>query len=185
MVASKRRHRWGPLLLALTLLLVLSCTACREKETTYEVDRDGLTYTVDTVARTITQGENVYHYSPSGTTLAITFPDGRVYRQHTHDDSGSGPVVVTSSSLDEEAERLGATLTVVLSREWPPREFWHLSLPGLLLILIGLWNAISPQSAWYASSGWRYKDAEPSDEALYVHRVAGGFAIFLGIVLQF
>lgn len=54
-----------------------------------------------------------------------------------------------------------------------------------LLIVIGLWNVISPESAWYASSGWRYKDAEPSDDALYVHRVAGGFAIFLGVIWHF
>lgn len=183
MAASKQRHRWGPLLLALTLLLVLLCTACREKETTYEVDRDGLTYTVDTVARTITQGENVYHYSLSGTSLAITFPDGRIYRQHTYD--GSGPATITYDPLDEEVDRLGATLTVVLSREWPPKEFWHPSLPGLLLILIGLWNVISPQSAWYFNYGWRFKDAEPSDEALSIGRFGGVVALFIGIVIQF
>ena len=54
-----------------------------------------------------------------------------------------------------------------------------------LLIAIGLWAVISPRSAWYVCFGWQYKDAEPSDEALYVFRVVGGFAIFLGVILHF
>jgi len=54
-----------------------------------------------------------------------------------------------------------------------------------LLIVIGLWNVISPQSAWYFNYGWRFKDAEPSDEALSVGRFGGAVALFIGIVIQF
>lgn len=39
-------------------------------------------------------------------------------------------------------------------------------LVGLILIVSGLIGAISPETGWHLSYGWRYKDAEPSDAAL-------------------
>ena len=43
---------------------------------------------------------------------------------------------------------------------------------GLLFIVIGLINAISPATGWYLSYGWRYKDAEPSDAAYQKNSVS-------------
>ena len=53
---------------------------------------------------------------------------------------------------------------------------------ALLIIAVGIFNMVKPESAWYMEYGWRYKDAEPSDLALTVNRFAGGFAIFIGLI---
>ncbi len=54
---------------------------------------------------------------------------------------------------------------------------------GILLMIIGLFNLISPQTGWYLSYGWRFKDAEPSDAALVMARIGGGIAILIGVIL--
>lgn len=54
---------------------------------------------------------------------------------------------------------------------------------GFLLILIGLFNLITPETSWYLKYGWRYKDAEPSEAAIVFGRIGGVVAILIGIVL--
>lgn len=56
---------------------------------------------------------------------------------------------------------------------------------GLLFIVIGLINAISPATGWYLSYGWRYKDAEPSDAALILGRIGGVLGIIVGVICIF
>ncbi|MFA9381067.1 MAG: hypothetical protein ACERKO_08405, partial [Acetanaerobacterium sp.] len=57
--------------------------------------------------------------------------------------------------------------------------------PALLLMGVGLWQAVTPKTAWYLSYGWRFKNAEPSDAALGAGRVVGIGMIILGLILIF
>ena len=45
-------------------------------------------------------------------------------------------------------------------------------LVGFVLIIWGIINIVSPETGWHLSDGWKYRDAEPSDEAL----IWGAFA---------
>lgn len=56
-------------------------------------------------------------------------------------------------------------------------------LIGLFCIIAGLINAISPETGWYLSRGWQYKDAEPSEAALLWGRAGGVIAILIGILV--
>lgn len=56
---------------------------------------------------------------------------------------------------------------------------------GVLVIALGLFNLLAPEQAWYFSKGWQFKDAEPSDSALYKHRICGAVIIILGMFLLF
>ena len=56
---------------------------------------------------------------------------------------------------------------------------------GAVLLTVGLFNAITPRTSWYLSRGWYYKNAEPSEAALFVCRAGGVFAAVLGVVLFF
>ncbi len=55
----------------------------------------------------------------------------------------------------------------------------------VIFILIGIFNLVAPEAAWYLSRGWQFKDAEPSDAALIMTRIGGGAAILIGLVLLF
>ncbi len=56
---------------------------------------------------------------------------------------------------------------------------------GMILILLGVFHAVSPHTMWYLSYGWRFKDAEPSDLALFAERAGGIVAIVAGVVCLF
>lgn len=58
-------------------------------------------------------------------------------------------------------------------------------LIGLVLIVVGVINLISPETGWYLSHGWRYKDAEPSDAALTFARIGGVVGIVAGFICFF
>ncbi|REK75000.1 DUF6199 family natural product biosynthesis protein [Paenibacillus paeoniae] len=56
-------------------------------------------------------------------------------------------------------------------------------LMGFILLLFSAVAALSPQSAWYMSIGWKIKDAEPSDAALTMHRITGIIGVIVGFIL--
>jgi len=56
---------------------------------------------------------------------------------------------------------------------------------GLVLVVIGAINAISPETGWHMSDGWKYKNAEPSEEALLWGRIGGIVTIIIGFVIMF
>ncbi|MBQ3534202.1 MAG: hypothetical protein IJA56_03455 [Clostridia bacterium] len=56
---------------------------------------------------------------------------------------------------------------------------------GLLLIPLGVLQAVFPQAFWFINHGWRYKDAEPSELALGLGRAGGVIVIIVGFILLF
>ena len=53
---------------------------------------------------------------------------------------------------------------------------------GLIMALItGLVGIVSPKTIWYLQTGWKYKNAEPSNVALFMHRI-GGIGIIAGVI---
>ncbi|QHT59204.1 hypothetical protein GXP70_03955 [Paenibacillus lycopersici] len=55
---------------------------------------------------------------------------------------------------------------------------------GFLLMLLGLFNAVFPYPSWYLSVGWRIKDAEPTEAALFTNRAVGVIAAIIGLVIM-
>lgn len=58
-------------------------------------------------------------------------------------------------------------------------------LIGLVVIVVGVISVISPETGWYLSHGWRYKDAEPSEAALFFARLGGVVGIIVGLIFMF
>ena len=56
---------------------------------------------------------------------------------------------------------------------------------GVLLIIIGLFNLCKPEEMWYFSTGWQFKNAEPSEEAILWCRLGGVIALIVGFVVMF
>jgi len=54
---------------------------------------------------------------------------------------------------------------------------------GLILMVAGALGAISPYSAWYLSTGWKFKDTEPSEAALLMNRLGGIAGVIVGLVV--
>ena len=58
-------------------------------------------------------------------------------------------------------------------------------IAGLLLIIIALCNLCRPEEMWHLSEGWKFKDAEPSEDAILWCRVGGVIAIIVGVFVLF
>ena len=55
----------------------------------------------------------------------------------------------------------------------------------MVMLILGVVNAISPETGWRMSEGWKYKDVEPSEAALLWGRIGGIVCIIIGFVIIF
>lgn len=91
-----------------------------------------------------------------------------------------------SDDYSEDRYIPGDTLVELLSDgAQPEKSSGNSPFIGVLLLAIGGFNAISPQTSWYLSYGWRFKNAEPSDAALLLGRCGGVLAAVIGLFLLF
>jgi len=90
-----------------------------------------------------------------------------------------------SDDYDEDRYVDGDTLSDVLLKKAPKEVNSGNWLAALIIAIVGIFNIVSPYSAWYLEYGWRYKNAEPSDTALGLNRVVGVIAVVAAVVLLF
>ncbi len=53
----------------------------------------------------------------------------------------------------------------------------------LVCIVLGSVSLLSTRTMWYLRTGWKFRDAEPSDLALVMERVVGVVLLVLAAVL--
>lgn len=126
----------------------------------------------------------MYQYEFSGNKSSydvnITYPDGSTYWFHMSGGAGHGG---WSDDYDEDRYVDGDTLSDVLLEKAPKEVNSGNWLAALIIAIVGIFNIVSPYSAWYLEYGWRYKNAEPSDIALGLNRVVGVIAVVAAVAL--
>lgn len=160
-----------------------SCSGSLKKKQ-YTVQQGDTIFTIDTENGTISDGNNLYHYSVSptvsGSRLDITYPDNSTYWWETTSSGGYGG---WSDDYDENRYVSGDLLCEMLELDSSaPSKLKNIFL-SLLLLIVGLFNLLLPRKAWNLERGWRYKNAEPSDAALDMHRFIGVVGIIAAIVI--
>ena len=179
----------------LTALLLVSLCACAEKNETdsyapYSVEYDHTIYTVtptDGTTGSISDGTDtyLYQYEPrlSGYRVKFTYPDGETY---TWTDNGIDMSGTTSPGFDFDKYPDGWTLSDILLQNGAVKTARKTEKNvGLIIILllIGAVNAIWPKAAWFLETGWKIKDAEPSEAALGWNRGVGIVVVLVAIIL--
>lgn len=143
---------------------------------------DGVAYTVDTGLCTVSDGEYTYRYSIGAAGMTFTYPDGE-----TSTWGETGGVAYGTSSLNADFSKYADPMILAdvieeasgMSRSSGSDH----TLLALVLIVIGAVDAVWPRKAWYLSSGWKYKDVEPSEMAVGMYRGCGIAAVVIGIIL--
>ena len=170
----------------LILMISLLLCACGATSAVYTVEKNHVSYEVDTENETISDGTNVYQYEFSGNKSSydvnITYPNGSTYWFHMSGGAGHGD---WSDDYDEDRYVDGDTLSDVLLEKAPKEPKSGNRLAALFIAAVGIFNIVSPYTAWYLEYGWRYKNAEPSDIALGLNRVAGVIVVIVAVVLFF
>lgn len=169
------------------LLLALLLSACSSREAVYIIEHNGMSFTVDTEQWTITQGEDVYQlqYDQNGSelTVRITYPNGATYYKTIQD---SNETAGNSAEYDPVRYISGEVLMEVLDQPRPAEDQSTSSpLLGAVLILFGAFNIFLPETAWRLLYGWVDKKAEPTNAAVFLNRITGAMAAFLGVILAF
>lgn len=179
----------------LTVLLILGLCACAEKTETdsyapYTVEYNHTVYTVtpaDGMTGTISDGTDTYSYQYElrirGYRVKFTYPDGETY---TWTDDGNNMSGTTSPGFDFEKYPDGWTLSDILLQNSSAKNARKTEKNVgmiLLLLIVGAVNTIWPQAAWYLETGWKIKDAEPSEAALAWNRGVGIVVVIVAVIL--
>ena len=174
-------------ILAILLLAVTVFFAgCQKIPETYTYRNNGKTLTVNTVEKTIRDGRHLYHYTLSEDNgITITYPDGSVYPDKT---SATGMIIIGGEYGIEDTNSpylSGWVLVNSLEKAVGKNPTFHVGffLLGLILVGLGLFNYLDPETAIYLRHMWWFKDAEPTDYAIWMTRVSGIIAIISGAIL--
>ena len=172
-------------LATLVLLLTLALAGCGEQAPMEAVDRYGNEYTIDWEASTISDGTNIYEFTYEGDSedysVTIEYPNGGSYHWGESGGFGSGG---GNSKYDPQRYTDADILIRLLQENAPKGIRIGKILAALVLIGGGIFCIACPETVWYLESGWRYRDAEPSDLALGVARISGVAAIVIGIIVM-
>ena len=175
------------LCIILTLLLALLCCACGKDTPQEPTVIDGREVIVDKAAGTIRHGEDLYQVDVHSGGYSIQYPDGSSYdyrRQSNGMGFGtwSGSLYGDTAWPEDRGYLSEDVILMLLDADTGGKDGGAPLIVSLLLMGAGIWGLASPQSAWYLSYGWRYKNAEPSDLALVLERIGGGAALIAGII---
>lgn len=192
---KRRNIAFAVLILAVLAALVLSLSACAEKQTKnalepYSIGWDGRVYTVtpiDNDKGTISDGTNTYSYrydaSGTGYSVTFTYPDGETYMWTENSSSGRGEA---SLNFDFEKYPSGMVLKGLLRKVRTTQEDTSAKNWGIILFLlfVGGINTACPQLTWYLDVGWKVKDGEPSEAALGWSRTVGVVLLIVAVVMM-
>ena len=192
---KRRNIAFAVLILAVLAALVLSLSACAEKQTKnalepYSIGWDGRVYTVtpiDNDKGTISDGTNTYSYrydaSGTGYSVTFTYPDGETYTWTENSSSGRGEA---SLNFDFEKYPSGMVLKGLLRKVRTTQEDTSAKNWGIILFLlfVGGINTACPQLTWYLDVGWKVKDGEPSEAALGWSRTVGVVLLIVAGVMM-
>lgn len=165
----------------LLIVIVLLLTGCQSEPVTITLDREN---------NTLSDGTYTYSYVEqeigSTHTITITYPDGGRY-EWTEMIEGTYADATYDASLYADGEQMvNMILGNVIIGE-PQQTRREVSAEGIvvaiLLLCLGLWETACPEQAAYAGHGWMFKDAEPSDLAIGLHRAGGILALIAAVIV--
>ena len=173
-------------ILVLALALALSLFGCGGEKVILVTDRYGTAYTIDREQQTISDETHTYAYHYEGDsevfTITITYPNGGTY-SYRHSDgiiTGSG---TANYNYGGNGYADGDHLAELLKDNLPKRGSARNILAALVLAAGGIFMIACPETIWFLESGWRYKDAEPSDLGLAMPRICGVIALIIAVIL--
>ena len=169
----------------LVVLCVFICACSREEAGPNTVVYNGALYTIDDEAMTISDGTHTYRYEGRGNgssySYTIYYPNGSSYYWTWSGNIGHGG---WSDDYDENLYTEGRILMNVLETQMPEESEPKNIILIIFLLIVGGFNAVAPQTSWYLSEGWKYKNLEPSETALDMTRIVGVIAIVIAVFMM-
>ena len=160
------------LLIGVMAVSLTACASVPPYETTVTVKTMGdLSFKVDPLSRTITHGEEEYHYNKDGSWVVITYPNGGIYREDL--ETGKNGQIGTGKNVP------GNVLVSVLTEEAlsVEKEPW-IVVVSAIFALMGLWHVLLPRkSLFMLAYGWGIWKAEESSANVRAVRLIGAIMV--------
>lgn len=117
----------------------------------------------------------------------IRFPDGSDWNWSQRDGSGTGSGSwYDSHMISSPYPDPDDLCEIIIESRVKPVSFGGTKILAILFLAgAGLFQLLAPQTAWYLSYGWRYKNAEPSEAALVMGRISGVIVLIVAVILLF
>ena len=171
-----------PLLFVIAILVCLCGCGSNNVPREETVVIGGTTFTVDRQEGIIRDAQYTYRVTSSGNRTTILYPNGGTYSWQEIGGYGTGSTTM-DLSVSPYADPM-TLLSVINARSSHSERGGHVGL-GLVLLLLAVCMAVWPRAFWYLHTGWRFKDAEPSDLALGLNRTVGIILGIVGIIFLF
>lgn len=156
--------------------------SCSELTEVYLIDHNGKTFEVNTIDGTINDGKYTYQYEFTGNKknykLSIIYPDGVRYEC----SKSGGPIVYWSTENVNVKYSSGENLRDVIVSIAPKAVEVGGIITGILLTAFGILFLVFPEKIIYLHSGWLFKNAEPTELALFLNKIAGIIIIGIGVI---
>ena len=194
------------LLLAVMLVTLSACSASPRGIETQVVGKNGepviLTFNYD--EKTITAGgdmftvevggvpvwndtpaedEDVYRYEYAGGNITITYPNGAVWIESP---TSTGAVISWDDNYDPQRYIEGDVFVPYLKQAYMPqyREgIGGIGFACLIMAAIGVVMFAVPEELIEMKYGWRFKNAEPTEFAVWEVRIGGIIIVVVAIVI--
>lgn len=170
----------------LSLFLVFLLLGCdREKaidNNIKTISKKGTVYTIDTAKCIIQDGHYTYSYSFGTKSKTIKYPDGQTYTWKELNGIVTGAV---STDFDYSTHVDPMILLDVIEDAYQTNSKTTSGNAGIgiLLLIIGIADAVFAEKVWFLNWGWRYKNTEPSKLVIGIYRCGGVIAAIIGIIL--
>ena len=179
------------------LLCLLLLSGCTQPQSVFAVERDGMTFTVDTKDRTISDGVNTYYFVRVGVGVeqsmtyrtTIIYPDRSEY---TWTEERSGNIVTSGGGKGSDdyvegryisGELLAKVVDQAISMiPEDPINAGQIA-GGIFCAIMGLIPLFLWKQLWDLKHGWTVDGGEPSELYMFSSKMSGIACIVIGLVL--
>ena len=127
-------------------------------------------------------GENVYRYEYNNDAITIFYPNGAIWSQTP---TSTGAAISWDDTYDPQQYIEGDVMAQYLTNAYnAPREgVGGVGLFCLIIAAIGVAMLAAPEELIEMKYGWRFKNAEPTEFAVWEVRIGGIVVIVAAVVI--
>lgn len=115
----------------------------------------------------------------NGYAYDVKFNDGNTYFYKKLGNTYSFGAL--SGSSNEQMEKVNKAIEIYELIHGEPRKTKNYFFSFIFLI-IGIVSVLAPRVSWYLKTGWKFRNTEPSELYLLVHRIVGGILIIIAVL---
>lgn len=134
----------------------------------------------------VTYNEEVYVIEGQLDNLTVNYPNGVSGAETSSTTYYSGEIDDKYPTIVQFWELLMLDRRMKGTRDENGYEgSFYQFLLGVIILIASVISVVNPEGAFYLERGWKYKDAEPSDEYLELTKVGGVVGIIIGVIVLF